>query len=226
VWAVAIPVIQAVVLSIIFTRVVRIRTSIPYPLFILSGIVPWTFFSVTITASVRSITGGSAIASKVYFPRAVLPLTTVGTGIYGFVPSLIVMMGVALALGAGDPARWVVLLPASIVMVVLTSSLSLVLAALQVYFRDIAHILSAILMAWFYGSAVLFPVSFFGRGVLRTIILVNPATGMVELFRVAFMGLQPNSFPSVAATLAWTAVFLVIAGLLFRRFDRVFIDLL
>ena len=226
IWSVIVPVIQAAVLAVVFTRIVRVRTSIPFLLFVLSGVIPWTFFSLTLSSAVRSITGGSALASKVYFPRAVLPLTNVGTSFYGYVPSFIVLLVVALAVRVPVTVDWLLLLPATFVMVVLTAAFSLVLAALQVYFRDVAFVLAAALQAWFYGSAVFFPIAYAPPGAIRNLIIANPATGMVELFRAAFMGLDRYSLPALWWTLGWTAALVMFAALLYRRYDRVFVDLL
>jgi ABC-type polysaccharide/polyol phosphate export permease len=199
---------------------------LPFLLFMLSGIVPWQFFSQSLGVAVRSITGGSGIASKVYFPRAVLPLSNVGTSLYGYVPSFVVLIGTALVLRIPIAPRWLFLIPATVLMVCLTSVFGLVLAALQVYFRDVAFILTAILQAWFYGSAVFFPVTLAPKGILRTILIINPATGMVDLFRSAFVGLRPYTLPAVGWSVAWTLALAGVAALLYRRYDRVFVDLL
>jgi ABC-type polysaccharide/polyol phosphate export permease len=225
VWAIIVPVVQAAVMAIVFTRIVRVETTLPYVLFILSGVIPWTFFSSTITGAVRSITGGSGIASKVYFPRCVLPLANVGTSIYGYVPSLFVLVIVALLFGVDLSFSWLLLIPATLVMVVFTSVLAMFLAAIQVYFRDVAYIVGAVIQAWFYGSAVFFPVTM-TNGLLRQVILANPATGMVELFRASFDGLHPWTLPALGWTLAWTLAILLADLLIYRRYDRVFVDLL
>jgi lipopolysaccharide transport system permease protein len=225
VWAIIVPVIQAVVMSIVFTRIVRVQTTLPYVLFILSGIIPWTFFSSTISTAVRSITSGSHIASKVYFPRCVLPLANVGTSFYGYIPTIVVLLVVALVLGVGISPSWLFLIPATLLMVVFTSVFAMFLAAIQVYFRDVAYIIGAITQAWFYGSAVFFPVTM-TSGLLRQAVLANPATGMVELFRVAFDGVHPYTLPAVASTLVWTVAIFIADVLIYRRYDRVFVDLL
>jgi ABC-type polysaccharide/polyol phosphate export permease len=225
IWAIIVPVIQAAVMAVVFTRIVRVQTTLPYVLFILSGIIPWTFFSTTIGTAVRSITSGSGIASKVYFPRCVLPLANVGTSIYGYVPSLVVLVIVALAMRVGISATWLLLIPATIVMVVFTSVFGMFLAAIQVYFRDVAYVVGAVTQAWFYGSAVFFPVTM-TKGLLRSVILANPATGMVELFRASFDGLHPWTLTSLGWTLAWTVVIFIADLAIYRRYDRVFVDLL
>ncbi len=226
IWSVAIPVIQAVVLSIVFTRIVRVQVEIPYTVFVLSGIIPWTFFSGTLGGAVRSITGNSGMASKVYFPRAVLPLSVVGSNVYGFIPTSVVLVVAAIVFRAPLGVNLLFLPLGVLAMVLLSSAFALVFAGLQVYFRDIAYILAAILQAWFYGSAVFFPVELIPEGLLRTLVLVNPATGMVEMFRVAFMGLHDYSLFALLCTFLWSIALLIGSAALYRRYDRVFVDLL
>jgi lipopolysaccharide transport system permease protein len=226
IWSVAIPLIQAVVLSVVFTRVIRVETAIPYPVFIIAGVVPWTFFSQSLSTAVRSITAGSGIASKVYFPRAVLPLASVGSNVYAVAPTLVVLLGAALAYGVDVTPYWLLLLAGITLMIGLTAAFSLVFAALHVYFRDVAYILTAGLQAWFYGSAVLFPVDIVPAGPLRSLVVFNPATGFVETFRAAFMGIQPHTLDAIISTIGWTIALLLFAVLLYRRYDRVFVDLL
>ena len=226
IWSVIAPLVQASILAVVFTRIVRIQTTIPYLVFVLSGVIAWTFFSQTLGTAVRAITSGSAIASKVYFPRCILPLTHVGTSLYGYAPALVVLVLTALAAGVRVTPLWLVLIPGSVVMVVLTSAFALVLAALQVYFRDIAFILTVMLQGWFYASGVFFPVQNVPDGLIRDLVLANPATGMVEMFRVAFMGWRPWSLTSLLWTLGWSVVLYGVAALLYRRYDRVFVDLL
>ena len=224
-WAIALPLVQATVMSFIFTRIVRIVTAIPYPAFALSGILPWTFFSAVINDAVKSITGGSSMASKVYFPRAALPLVSVGSNLYSWWPNALVLLAVVPVFGLRLTANLLYLVPAILVMTALSSVFSLVLAALQVYFRDMAYIVAAVLQPWFFASAVVFPVER-AHGLIRTLILANPTTGMIELFRVAFLGLRPYSITAFEFTAVWLAGIGVVALLLYRRFDRVFIDLL
>jgi lipopolysaccharide transport system permease protein len=225
-WAVGLPLVQAGVLAVVFTKVVRVHTPIPYIVFVLAGTVPWTFLSSTLAQSVRAITAGSSLASKVYFPRAVLPLANVGTSFYGFVPSLVVMIVVALAYRMHPGLNWLLLIPGMAIMVGLTAAFGVVFAALQVYFRDLSYVITAALQAWMYGSAVIFPVTLVPRGVLRTIVLANPATGMVEVVRDAFTGWQSYTTEAALFSVLWIVALLGFAALLYRRFDRVFVDLL
>lgn len=225
-WVVAVPVLQAVVLSVVFSRIVRVRTDVPYPVFVLSGLLAWLFFSATVSSAVTAITGGSSLAAKVYFPRAILPLVVVRSNLYGFGLRLAVVVAAAFAFGVGIGPQVVLLMPALALLILLAAGFSLVLAALQVYFRDVSFIVTAVMPAWFWGSAVIHPVSLVERNVLLHAALVaNPATGMVGLTRWAITG-EPIAAAFVISTVVWSVALLGVAAFLYRRFDRVFVDLL
>jgi lipopolysaccharide transport system permease protein len=224
-WAIGLPLMNAIVLSVVFSRVVRVHTDVNYPTFVMAATLPWVFFASTLTSGTTSITSGSSIASKVYFPRALLPLVTMLANFYGFVPGLALIIVFALIFHVPLGVSLLVLVPAVAALLLLTSGFVLVLAALNVYLRDVAFIVSAVLQAWFYGSAIIYPVSFVPKGILRTLVELNPATGMIGLFRMSIFGTAPSPF-ALAALVGWIVVLLVIALLLYRRYDRVFVDLL
>jgi len=203
---------------------VRVKTELPYPVFSLSGLISWSFFSATVMDAVRSIVGGG-MAAKVYFPRAALPLVCVGSTLYMFVPNLVVLILALLAFHVPIGPQLLFLVPASLLMVALTSVFSLVFAGLQVYFRDVAFIVAAALQPWLFASTVIFPLERV-HGVFRAIVLANPATGMVEAFRVAILGMRLDSAIALYSSCAWVVGLLIFATLLFRRYDRVMIDLL
>lgn len=225
-WIVAVPVMHAAVLSIIFSVVIRLDTGgIPRPVFMLSGLLPWMFFASTLTAAVNSITSGAGLATKVYFPRAMLPLIVVRSNFYGFGPRLAVALAAVVLYGVGIGRDIVLVIPAIALMIALTTAFSLVLAALQVYFRDTSFILKISIQAWFYASGVFFPIDRVPEGILRTAVMLNPGAGMVHLFRSAIVSAVPD-WSLVLSVVVWTIVLMIVASILYWRFDRVFVDLL
>jgi lipopolysaccharide transport system permease protein len=224
-WAVGLPLLNAVVLSIVFSLIVRIRVGVNYPTFVMAAVLPWTFFSGTLSSASTSITGGSSIASKVYFPRALLPLVTMLANFYGFVPGIALLVGVAVYNHVSLGLSLLMLVPAVLALLAITGAFSLVFAALQVYFRDVSFIVTASLQAWFYASAIVYPLSAVPKGLLRAIIEINPMTGVIHLFRMAVFGMAPPAL-TLFSIVGWVVGLLIAAALLYRRFDRVFVDLL
>ena len=228
-WAVGLPLVQAVVLAVVLSHIVRFKTGVNYATFVYTGTLAWSFFSGTITSTTTSIVDGQVLATKIYFPRAILPLTTVVASLFAFLPGLPLLIILAAAFGVHLGLHTFLLIPATLLMIALTTAISLVAAALHVYFRDMKYIVQAAVLPWFWASAVFYPLNstILPAGPLRTLVELNPATGMILLFRAAVV---PGADPGWAVTLwwpfVWTAVLLVVAAALYRRFDRVFVDLL
>ena len=225
-WAVGLPLIQACVLAVVFTKIVRIETGGNYGVYVFSGMLPWTFLSGTVTTGSTAVVDGSLLATKIYFPRALLPLVTLGANLYGFLPGVAVLLVGAATIGEGLDADVVLLVPATALMVAFVAALTLLLAGLHVYFRDLRFIVQAGILAWFYGTPVIYPLDE-AVGTLRTILLLNPATGMVTLFRDAVSDTGTSGLgPALVSTIAWTVGLTGLALVLHARRDRNFVDLL
>jgi lipopolysaccharide transport system permease protein len=221
-WAVGLPVLQAVVLAVVFSRIVRIETAAPYWAFVFTGLVPGAFVLSTVTAASTSIVDGSSLSSKVYFPRAVLPLATVLANLYGAVVSLVLLLVVVVAAGTAG-VRLFLLVPAALLAVALTVGGALVGSALHVTFRDTRYLLQALGAVWLYATPIVYPLSLLPAG-LRSAVEVNPATGVVELFRAATVGADPGWVTSLLWSVAWTVVLLALGVVLHCRGDRTFAD--
>ena len=224
-WAVGLPAFQAFVLAVVFSRLIRFETSVPYGVFVFAAITPWSFFSSCIGSAATSIVDGQGLATKVYFPRAILPLVVVGANFFAFIPAVLVLVLFAIVSGVHVGMHLFLLIPAVAVLLGLTSGFALVLSALHVYFRDVRYVVAAALIAWMYGTPVIYPLSRM-HGVVRKVIEANPTTGMVEFFREAVGAHDPGWAAAMPWTLGWIVGLWIIAALIHRRFDRVFVDLL
>lgn len=225
-WAVGLPLIQAVVLAVVFSRVVRIETGTNFPTFLFAGLIPFSFFRESLSQGVTAIVGGQDMASKIYFPRAVLPLALVVTSTYALPANIVVLAAMALFFGVSlHPLELLWLVPGVMLLVVLSASFALVVAAMQVYFRDTQYFITASLMALFYASPILYPLDLAPPG-LRRVLIFNPVTGVIELFRAAIVGADPDWLTPVWISAAWSLVLLVAATAIYRRFNRVFVDLM
>lgn len=226
-WALVLPLSQATVLALVLSRVTDLgqgRSGSSYLVFVLSGTVVWGFFSATLTVGSTAIVDNASLSSKVYFPRSVLPLAAVGSNVYGFLLGLAVLLAAAAATGSW-PGWHLLLLPLAVLLaVVLVTALSLVLAAVHVYSRDVRYLLEAAQRAWFYVTPVFYPLA--RTHGLRPFVEANPATGMVELFRAATVGPEAGYGVSVAWSVGWAVALAGLALVLHRRHDRVFADLL
>jgi ABC-type polysaccharide/polyol phosphate export permease len=223
-WAVGLPVIQSAVMAAVFSRVLRFQ-GVSYPIFVFSGLLPWTFVSTALVTGSTAIVDNAAMSNKIYFPRAVLPLVTVLSALYSFLISLVVLLAFCGVFRVEVGPQFLLVVPATLLATFLCAAFTTLLAAMHVYFRDIRYLVQAAVTAWFYLTPVLYPLRYPPRA-LRPFIIANPVTGIIELFRVATVGAD-RAWPVAALwTGIWTVGLVIVALVLHRRFDRVFADLM
>jgi lipopolysaccharide transport system permease protein len=224
-WAVLLPLLQAVVLAVVFSRVAKIHvTGANYTVFIFAGMISWSFFGGVLGAGSTAIVDGLAMTTKIYFPRAILPLVTVVSNLYGFAITAVILIALTVLSGVHLGLNFLLIVPATLVMTGFATSFVLVFSALHVYFRDVRFMVQAMLIAWFYVTPIIYPLTRVGN--LARLLRVNPMTGVVELFRAATVGADPGWVSTVWWTLGWTVGLLAVAVVLHRRFNRVFVDLI
>jgi ABC-2 type transport system permease protein len=223
-WAVGLPVMQALVLAFVFSQVLRIGKIDHFVVFILAGLTAWNFFNMSVQAATTSIVDSSGLSTRIYFPRIIFQLVIVGANLYGLVLSIAVLVLAAVIDGIPLGFRLLWLLPATALLVALTTGFSVVFAGLHVYFRDMRYLVQAAFMAWLYATPVIYSIAQARR--FGSILPVNPVTGVVVLFRAAILGQDRYFRLSIAWSVAWTLVLIVVGLLIHRRYDRVFSDLL
>ncbi len=224
-WALALPLLQALVLAIVFSRVARVHEADHYGAYVLIGMVAWSFFSMTYGMAGTAIVDGTDLSSRVYFPRILQPLAQTASMLYGYVVTLVISVALCPVLGAPLGLRLVWLVPATVLLLAVTEGFVLVTCALHVYARDLRYVISAMLMVWLYVTPVVYPVGDV-PGVLRWVVDVNPLTGVVDLFHAAVLANPGGLLVPAAVAMAWAAGLLIVGGALHCRFDRVFADLL
>jgi lipopolysaccharide transport system permease protein len=224
-WAACLPLFQATVLAVVFSKVVRVKTETPYAAFVFPAYAAWSYFASTLPGASTAIVDNSGLSNKIYFPRAVLPITNVISNLYGFAFTLVALLGVCVAFDVIPGWHVILLVPATLLLVLLTAGLGLLISGLHVYFRDLRFFLQAALSVWLFVTPVLYPLAQ-ADGALRVIIRINPMTGVAELFRAAITSEEHGWGSSVAVTVAWVVATLAAAALVHRRYNRVFSDLL
>lgn len=222
-WALALPLLQALVLAVVFSRVARVHEAVHYGAYVLVGMVGWSFFSMAYGLAGTALVDGTDLSSRVYFPRILQPLAQVASNLYGYVATLVIAVVLCPVLGATLGLRLLWLVPATVVLVATTLGFVLVTCALHVYARDLRYVISAMLMVWLYVTPVVYPSSDV-PGILRWVVVVNPLTGVVDLFHAAIMPV--GLLVPVCVTAGWTVALLAVGAALHCRFDRVFADLL
>ena len=225
-WAVAQPLATAVIFTIFFGNVAKIPSEgVPYAVFALTGLVPWTFFSNGLTQSANSLVLNQHLISKIYFPRSLLPLSRVVGALPDLGLAFVALLGVMWWYDAGAATMSLVWLPAFVLLALVTAlGVGLWLSALNVKYRDVQHVLPLLVQLWLFASPLAYPSSLL-REPWRTIYGLNPMVGVVDGFRWTLLGIgDPPGSTEVASSLA--ALVILVSGAFFvRRSERHFADL-
>lgn len=232
VWAVGVPLVQAVVLAVVFTHVVSIGRTYAssqqaYAVFLYSALVPWNYIANAGPSASTAIVDNVSLAGKIYFPRALPVLVTATSAMYPFAIGIVLLLLMSLVVGSGVGVSFLLVLPGMALAVLFVVCVGLCLSALHVYFRDIRYIVMALLSVGFYVTPIIYPLGkLHSRHVLRDLIAIGPGSGPIEIFRAATVGADSALWLAVGACAAWCVVLGGIGFWLQCRRDRVFVDLL
>jgi lipopolysaccharide transport system permease protein len=223
-WAILQPLFTMVVFSIFFGRLANIPSDgIPYPVFSYTALLPWTYFANSLAACSDSLVGAQNLITRAYFPRLLLPLSSVIGGLIDLGIAFVVLIGMIVAYGIA--ITWsVVLLPLFVILALGTAlGVGMFMAALNVRYRDVRFVLPFITQLWLFATPVAYPISLVPVE-WRWLYGLNPMVGVVEGFRWALTG---TSSPSVVAIVSSTVVVvasLLIGSVYFSRAERTFAD--
>lgn len=224
-WAVIQPLTTMLLFSLIFGRLAKIPSDgFPYPVFVYAALLPWTFFANAISNSGNSLVGQQHLISKVYFPRLIIPLSSIGTGLIDFAISAVIMLILMIYFGVGWSINLLVL-PLLIAAVIFTAlGVGTFLSALTVSYRDFRFVIPFMVQFWMYATPVVYPASMFPEQ-WRWVLFINPMAGLIEGFRSAFLG-RPFDFPGIAISMAVAIVIFVLGIFYFEKMERRFADII
>ncbi len=224
-WAAIQPFMSMVVISIIFGHWVKMPSEgYPYPIFVYSALLPWTFFANAITTSGNSVVGSSTLITKVYFPRLIVPVASIGAGIVDFLIALVVMFGMMMYY----QVTWhmsLVAVPFLFLAVTFTAlGVGTFLSALTVAYRDFRYVIPFMMQLWMYVTPVIYSPTLFPEK-WRWVFNLNPMAGLIEGFRSAFLG---QVFDKTGFLISFAVSILIfIAGVsYFKQVERSFADLI
>lgn len=225
-WAVLQPLALTIIFTIVFSRLVQIDTGgIPYPVFSYVALVPWTFFATSLNFGVTSLVNNMNLVTKIYFPREILPLASVGAAFVDFLVSAAILTGMMLLYGIrpGWVSLWVV--PLLILQIALTVAVVLLGAAFLVFFRDVRFVVPLLTQVWMYATPIIYPTTSIPPQ-FRTLYFLNPMAGIIDGYRrILLSGALPSSDAIVPGTVV-TFVLLIGSYIFFKCSEPVFADLI
>ena len=225
-WAVLQPFFSMVVFSLFFGKLAGIPSDgIPYPIFAYAALVPWTFFANGLSQSSASLVSGAEVIRKIYFPRLVIPLSSVISGVIDFLLSFSILLLMMLFYGI-VPTVAVVWLPALFLLALVTSlGVGFWLAAMNVQFRDVKYTVPFLIQIWMFATPIVYPSSLIPDR-WRPLYGLNPMVGVVEGFRWALLGVKTAPGAMIAVS-SFVALILFVSGAYyFRRMERSFADVI
>jgi len=225
-WAIIQPFFTMIVFSLFFGRLAKIPSDgVPYPLFAYAALVPWAFFANGLSQSSNSLVGSANLITKVYFPRIIIPISSILSGLIDFAIAFLVFICMSLYYGI-YPTLAVVLLPFFLLLGLITAlGVGLWLSALNVRFRDVRYIIPFLTQFWLFATPIAYPSSLLSEP-WRTLYGINPMVGVVEGFRWALLGVDtaPGAIVFVSAL---AAIGLLVSGVFyFKRVEKFFADII
>ena len=222
-WAVGVPVLQAVVMVFVFSRLGTFASGdFSYGIYVLAGMVAWFYTSTVVTTATTSIVDATHLTEKVWFPRAVPALVPAVANLITLGVSLGVVIIAMPLLGEPYTVRLALVVPATALLVTFSAALSLVLSAAYVYFRDVKFMVQAAMLMWFYVTPIVYAPNAL-EGVGRWLDL-NPLSGIVGMFQRAAVDAPVPTARALTVSVVSTLVLLVIGIVVHRRYDRLFVD--
>lgn len=223
-WAIIQPFFTMVVFTVVFGHLAGLKSEgVPYPIFAFAALVPWQFFVYCLTQSGNALISNQNLITKVYFPRLAIPLAVVLAGLADFAVASVVL-GAMMAYYSVVPTAATLLLPLFLLLALVTAlGAGLLLSSLAVRYRDVQYVIPFLVQLWLFATPIAYEPGIFPQP-WRSLLGLNPMTGVVEGFRWALLG--THTAPGISIVLsAVVAVLLLVAGLFtFRRMEASFAD--
>lgn len=223
-WVILNPVFQMVILSFVFSFVVRFpNLGVPYPIFLFVGLLPWIFFDTSIGASINTLEAHSSLIKQVYFPREVLILSTIFAKMIDFFLAGTVLIILMIFYQIDITGYALLFFPIFLVQLLFMYGLSLLLSSLNLFYRDVQHLFNLVIRLWFYITPVLYPVELFPEK-WRFIFKFNPMSVFINAYRQTLLAGDAPKFSSLFVGILMSAGLYIIAYSIFKKLEGTFAD--
>lgn len=221
-WSFINPLLQTLIYTLVFSVIMRSDMD-NYLIFVVTGIIPWTFFLSSMSQGITTIKGNAGIIKKVYFPREILPISVVLSGLVNFFISCVIILAFCLLSGVGISWHIIFVPFIALIQFVFTLGLVFMLSAINIYVQDTEYIVNFVLNMSFYATPILYAASTL-PGTFATILSFNPMTHILNAYRNVFMY---HAIPSGRAMLALIAISIVVCFIgykVFKKLERGFAE--
>lgn len=223
-WSFINPLLQVLVYAIVFPYMMK-DTGDDYIIYLVTGIIPWTFFQTVINECVISVKKNAGIIKKVYFPREILPLSSAISGLINFLISCIIIVAFCICFRIGFSWHLVYVLPLAIAEGMIALGLGMALGAIDAYIQDLEYIVNFILMMGFYGSPIIYQLSMFSsNNTIYKLITLNPMTKIIMGYRDAFLYHTAPPTADIISVFGIACIVLVIGYMIFKKLEKGFAE--
>ena len=226
-WAIVQPLSAMIVFTIVFSRVAHMPSDgVPYPIFAYAALVPWFFFSNSVSSGTLSLITYRNIVTKTYFPREIVPLSQVCSRLIDFAAASVFYAGFMLYYRV-PLGPWALMAPVFFALLVLfTVGFTLATSSINVFYRDVNPVVQIALQLWLYLTPVAYPLSTLTSSRFRWFFVINPLTAIVEGFRSSLVFGRAPDWSVVSVSAAITLVLFIAAFVMFKKIDKYFADVI
>lgn len=228
-WVVLNPFIQMIVMSFVFSTIMRIPThsnpNIPYMIFLYVALLPWTLFANTIASSANSLVGNASLITKVYFPRSIFPIATLlsKTVDFFFASTVLILFMFVFHIPVNLNLLWFI--PIFLIQQIFALGLSFFFSAANLFYRDIQYLLGLVLMLWMYLTPIIYPIEIIPAK-YHIFFKLNPMSVLTNAYRQSILGGQAPNLLNLGLALLISLITLFICFKLFKKWEKTFADMI
>lgn len=221
-WSFINPLLMVLVYALVFPYIMKTETE-NYILFLICGVIPWNFFTSSLTQGVTSITNNSNLIKKVYFPRSILPISVVSSNLVNFLISCLIIL--AFVIFSNVSLSWVLIFIPIIVLIqyILTLGVVFILSAINVYVKDVEYIVNFCLMLLFYATPIIYSTEMFGDNI-AWLFKLNPMAYLISSYRDIFYHNQIPNLLELGGLCGISLILLVLAYNIFNKLEKRFAE--
>ncbi len=223
-WAIIQPFLKMVVFSVIFGSLAKMNSEgFPYPIFLYAGLLPWQFFASSVSRSGESVVGSASLITKVYFPRLIIPIASVGACLVDFAISFIILIVMMFYYNIIPTVSTFMVLPLVVATIFTALGVGMLISALNVAYRDFRYIVPFFVQIWMFLTPVIYSTVMIPEN-WRWLILLNPMAGIVDAYRSAILG-KPFEWGNLGISIVIAAVIFFCGLMYFRKTEKYFADI-